>query len=210
MEMADSKSVKGPVKATKTFSSIAGNWRMCDGQHHEELLFVPRHFSANSSVAGPSKSFLGLLARDPFYFFVSEDFQVAKSRFGHVITPHTLPLDGTDKIVGPALGFSPARIRCSQVDCRCLKMELKLDTEIMEIKFQLGEKSTASQFQLGERVHSYIVFDAQFVRVKAFPSNVGSQAHSSQVPSSCSPVLESSTENESSEDDSTEVESVDS
>ncbi|CAE8632460.1 unnamed protein product [Polarella glacialis] len=206
MAKADSVSVEGPVKAPKKFSSIAGNWKMRDGQHPEEFFFVHRHFSANSSVEGPSKSFLGLLAGAPYYFFVSDDLQVAKSRFGRVMAPRTWPVDGTEKVVLLSLGFGPTRIRCSQKDSQCLRMELKQDTEIMELKFQLGEKSTAAQLQVTLVGSERVVFDAQFVRVKALPSNVGSQAHSSARrlagPVPFEPGLESASEAESSEDES--------
>ncbi|CAE8656878.1 unnamed protein product [Polarella glacialis] len=208
MAKADNASVEGAVKAPKKFSSIAGNWKMRDGQHPEEFFFVHRHFSANSSLAGPSKSFLGLLAGASYYFFVSDDLQVAKSRFGRVITPRTWPVDGTEQVnfAGTPLGFGPTHLHCSHVDSQCLIFECRQDTEIMEIKFQLGKKSTAAQLQATLVGSERIVFDAQFVRVKALPSNVGSQAHSSArrlagpVPSE--PGLESASEAESSEDES--------
>ncbi|CAE8632459.1 unnamed protein product [Polarella glacialis] len=205
MAIADSVSVEGPVKAPKKFSSIAGNWKMRDGQHPEDLLTVHRHFSANSSVAGPSKSLLGLFAGASYYFFVSDDLQEAKSRIGRIAT-HTLRLDGTELVVGPPMGFCPAHLRCSQVDSQCLRMELKQGTEVIELKFQLWEKSTAAQWQFMLVDSKRIVFDAQFVRVKAFPSNVGSQAHSSARrlagPVPFEPSLESSSEAESTEDES--------
>ncbi|CAE8598438.1 unnamed protein product [Polarella glacialis] len=261
MAMADSVRVEGPVKAPKKFSIIAGNWKMRDGQHPEELLFVHRHFSANSSVKGPAMSFLELLSEAPFYLFISDNLQFAKSRFGRsVITTRIWRLDGTEQFVGPPMGFCPelfccsqvdsqcstmehyneqvlfagaplgfclAHLRCSHVDSQCLRLELKQDTEIIELKFQLGKKSTAAQLQVTFVGSERIVFDAQFVRVKAFPSNVGSQAHSSQaVPSlakigstatkattpsasACpalafEPILESSAEAESTEDESME------
>ncbi|CAE8632461.1 unnamed protein product [Polarella glacialis] len=260
MTMADSVSLEGPVKAPKKFSSIAGNWKMRDGQHPEELLFVHRHFSANSSVAGSSKFFLELLSGAPVYFFVSDNFEFAKSRFGRVMTTRIWPLDGTDQVVGPPKGFCPSFFRCSQgdsqcltmehyneqvlfagtplgfclahlrcthVDSQCVRFELKQDTEIMELKFELGKKSTAAQLQVTLLDSERIVFDAQFVRVKAFPSNVGSQGHSSQAAPSLAKigsiatqattpsasacpalafesVLESSAEAESNEDESME------
>ncbi|CAE8622633.1 unnamed protein product [Polarella glacialis] len=188
----------------KKFSSIAGNWKMCNGQHPEELLSVHRHFSANSSVAGPSKSLLGLFAGAPYYLFVSEDLQVAKSMIGRIAT-HTWRLDGSEQIVGRPLGFCPALFRCSQVDSQCLRMELKQGTEIIELKFQLGETSTVAQWQFTLLGSKRIVFDAQFVRVKALPSNVGSQGHSSARrlagPVPFESGLESSTEAESAEDE---------
>ncbi|CAE8632463.1 unnamed protein product [Polarella glacialis] len=206
MAPADSVSVEGPVKAPKKFSSIAGNWKMRDGQHPEELFFVHRHFSANSFVAGPAKAFFALLAGAPFYFFVSEDLQEAKTKYGRVIKNRTWALDGTEHVVGPPLGFGPARVRCSQVDSRCLTMELKLGTEVIELKFQLGEKSTAAQLQVTKGVGSKLIYEAQFARIKDFPSNVvSSQVHSSQATtasaSACpalvpfEPVLESLAEN---------------
>ncbi|CAE8586484.1 unnamed protein product [Polarella glacialis] len=210
MAVADSVAVEGPVKAPKKFSSIAGNWKMRDGQHPEEFFFVHRHFSANSSLAGPSKSFLGLLAAAPYYFFVSDDLQVVKSRIGRIITPRTWTMDGTEQVnfAGTPLGFGPTHHRCSHVDSQCLIFECRQDTEIMEIKFQLGEKSTAAQLQATLVGSERIVFDAQFVRVKAFPCNVGSRVHSSARrlvgPVPFEPGLESSTEAESSEDESME------
>ncbi|CAE8595942.1 unnamed protein product [Polarella glacialis] len=208
MEKADNASVEGPVKAPKKFSSIAGNWKMRDGQHPEEFFFVHRHFSANSSVAGPSKSFLGLLAGAPYYFFVSDDLQVVKSRIGRIITPRTWPMDGTEQVnfAGTPLGFGPARVRCSHMDSQCLRFEVRQDTEIMEIKFQLGGRSTAAQLQATLVGSERIVFDAQFVRVKAFPSTCLSQVNCSARrlvgPVPFEPGLESSTEVESSEDES--------
>ncbi|CAE8637506.1 unnamed protein product [Polarella glacialis] len=182
---------------------------MRDGQHPEELFFVHRHFSANSSVAGPAKSFLGLLAGAPYYFFVSDDLQVVKSRIGRVIAPRTWPVDGTEQVVRHICDICPlcpAHLRCSHVDGQCLIFELKQDAEIMEIKFQLGEKSTVAQLQATLVGSERVVFDAQFVRVKAFPSNIGSRVHSSARrlvgPVPFEPGLESSTEVESSEDES--------
>ncbi|CAE8613816.1 unnamed protein product [Polarella glacialis] len=208
MAEADNASVEVPAKAPKKFSSIAGNWKMRDGQHPEEFFFVHRHFSANSSVAGPSKSFLELLAGAPFYFFVSDDLQVVKTKIGSIITPRTWPVDGTEQVnfAGTPLGFGPTHLRCSHVDNQCLMFECRQDTEIMEIKFQLGKKSTAAQLQATLVGSEHIVFDAQFVRVKVFPSNVGSRVHSSARrlvgPVPFEPGLESSTEAESSEDES--------
>ncbi|CAE8632464.1 unnamed protein product [Polarella glacialis] len=203
--MADSVRVEGPAKAPKKFSSIAGNWKMRDGQHREGLLSVHRHFSANSSVAGPSKSLLGFLAGAAYYIFVSDDLQEAKTRYGHVIAPRNVRLDGTEQVVGP-LGFCPAHLRCSQVDSQFVRMELKQGTEIIELKFQLGEKSTVAQLQATLVGSERIVFEAQFARIKTFPINVGSRVHSSAGrlvgPVPFEPGLESSTEAESSEDES--------
>ncbi|CAE8589667.1 unnamed protein product [Polarella glacialis] len=195
-------------KAAKKFSSIAGNWKMLDGQHPEKLLFLHRHFSANSSLAGP------LLAGAPYYFFVSDDLQEAKTSYGRVITNRTWPLDGTEQVVGPPLGFGSARIRCSQVDSRCLTMELKLGTEVIELKFQFGQNGTDAQLQVTKSAGLELIYEAQFARIRAFPSAVGSQVHSSQATtesaSACllalvpfEPILESSAEIES-----TEVESM--